>query len=398
MPVVPVLTEPYRLLLEDARIEDFFEDDLLSMARKSLKTFLEMSLDLELTHKLGCSRHARSSDRQGYRNGYYTRDLATGFGLIEDLRVPRCRDGSFEHALFGHYQRRTRQVDHFVRTLFFLGVSTRQAGEALEALLGFEPSATAVSNIVRGIDDEVQRYHQRPLSDHYVYLFVDGLTVTIKEAPRAVKRLVLVAYGITVDGRRELIDYRCVQSESSAEWERFLSSLEARGLRGANLKLIITDGGTGLKAALPMVFPDTPNQLCWAHKMRNVAGHLRKSQQQACLGGAKRIYLALNRREAIHAWKEWEERWKPEAPEAVACLARDLQRLLTFFQCPAEHRRIVRTTNYIERLIREVRRRTRPMGAFADKPSCDRLLYGTLKRVNKRWNQRKPLPGFTHKS
>jgi transposase-like protein len=111
---------------------------------------------------------------------------------------------------------------------------------------------------------------------------------------------VLVAYGITTDGRRELLDYRCVQSESAAEWERFLGSLEARGLRGSNLKLIITDGGTGLKAALPMVFPEIPNQLCWAHKMRNVAGHLRKSQQ-------------------------------------LPCLSRDLQRLLTFFQCPAQH-------------------------------------------------------------
>lgn len=398
MPNNAVLAQPLGLLLEGSASEDFYADDLLSLARRHLKTLLETGLEVELTSRLGCGHHVRSSSRSGYRNGHYKRDLATGFGLLEGLRIPRCREGGFARSLLARYRRRSQQVDQFIRTLFFLGVSTRGVGEALEVLFGFAPSATTVSSVVAGIDSEVKSYHRRPLCDDYLYLFLDGLTVTLREAPQAKKRLVLLAYGITLDGRRDLLDYRLVSSESSTEWERFLGSLYARGLHGENLQLVTTDGGSGLKAALPLVYGDVPHQLCWAHKMRNVAGYLNKAQEQLCLGQAKRIYLASNRREARAAWNEWKERWEEQAPRAVACLGRDLESLLTFLQCPAEHRRIVRTTNYIERLIREIRRRTRPMGSFADRSSCDRLFYGVIKRLNKNWKNKKPLPGFTQLS
>ena len=398
MPQTAVLAEPLNLLLSSSTSEEFFEDDLLSLARRHLKTLLETSLDLEMTAYLGCGRHIRSDTRGDWRNGYYTRDLVTGFGVLERLRIPRCRKGGFEPSLFGRYQRRKEQVDRFVRSLFFLGVSTRGVGEALELLLGFSPSASCVSKVVAGIDEEVKAFHKRPLSDEYRYLFLDGLTVRLKELPQAATRLVLVAYGITTDGRRDLIDYRVVQSESASEWERFLESLYDRGLRGLNLKMLTTDGGSGLKAALPLIYPEIPKQLCWAHKLRNVANYLPKSQQTECVREARPIYLANTRREARKAWNDWEARWAGAAPEAVACLGRDLEWLLTFLNCPQEHRRLVRTTNYIERLIRELRRRTRPMGAFADRPSCDRLFYGVTQRLNRKWRSKKPLPEFTHKN
>ena len=137
-----------------------------------------------------------------------------------------------------------------------------------------------------------------------------------------------------------------------------------------------------------------------AHKLRNVAGHLKKSRQAECLAQAQEIYRARSRSQARAAWKRWKERWEQEAPQAVSCLGRDLEALLTFLSVPGlppEHHRLVRTTNYIERLIRELRRRTRPMGAFADKPSCDRLFYGVVRRINRNWS-RKTLPAFTHKT
>jgi transposase-like protein len=298
-------------------------------------------------------------------------------------------------SLFARYQRRHREVDHFARTLFFLGVSTRGVSEALEVLLGFEPSAAAVSAIVAGLDAQVKAFHERPLSDEYLYLFLDGVTMTIKEMPGAQTRLVLVAYGITPEGRRALLDYKIVKSESASEWEQFLNNLYERGLKGASLRLIVTDGGSGLRAALPLVYGEVPQQLCWAHKLRNVAGLLKKEQQAPCLQQAAAIYRAGTRRAARQAWDEWRARWEGEAPKAVACLERDLEALLAFLACPGEHHRRIRTTNYIERLFREVRRRTRPMGAFANKASCDRMLYGTLTRIDRRWS-RIILPGFTH--
>lgn len=399
MPHPDVLARPLAALAEGlaepGTAEGFFTEDLLSLARRHLKSFLEISLERELTAYLGCGSHVRSAERRDYRNGYYTRDLATGFGLLQDLRIPRSRKGGFQPSLFQRYERRKRDVEQFIQALFFAGVSTRAVAEVLEVLWGYAPSASTVSAVVAQIDAEVKAFHQRELGDDYVYLFLDGLTVTLKELPTAKKRLVLVAYGITRDGRRVLLDYHLAASESGPEWERFLLKLQGRGLRGAHLQLIITDGGSGLGKALPLVYGEVPHQLCWAHKLRNVAGHLKKSQQAECLAQAQELYRARNRTTVRKAWKAWKARWQGEAPEAVACLERDLEALCTFLQCPPKHHRLIRTTNYIERLIRELRRRTRPMGAFADRSSCDRLFYGVVRRVNRSWS-RKTLPHFTH--
>jgi putative transposase len=397
---MPAATIPFCSL--DGLLERLDEDDragdaLLSVAREHLKLLMEASLEVERSAQLGRARSQRVPGA-GYRNGYYQRDLETGFGIIRQLRVPRLRQGGLEQQVFERYQRRQRDVERFIRALFFAGVSTRGVGEVLEILWGYAPSASCVSRIVAAIDKEVASYHARPLGDDFLYLFLDGLTVTLKEAPRAKKRLVLVAYGLTLDGRRVLLDYRVAPSESAEEWERFLLSLRRRGLLGANLRLVVTDGGKGLRRAAADAYPDTPIQLCWAHKLRNVAGYLHRAHERTCLAGARRIYLAANRREALQAWKQWEATWQGREPEAVACLARDLEALLTFLKCPPEHRRIVRTTNYIERLIRELRRRTRPMGAFAHKTSCERLFYGVIRRLNKRWSDRKPLPEFTQQT
>lgn len=399
MPQTTFLAQPLAALAEGLRepgtAEGFFQEDLLSLARRHLKSFLEISLERELTAYLGCGSHVRSPGRRDHRNGYYARDLATGFGLLQELRIPRSRRGGFRPSLFQRYERRKREVEQFIQALFFAGVSTRGVAEVLEILWGYAPSASTVSAVVAQIDAEVRAFHRRELEDDYVYLFLDGLTVTLKELPTAKKRLVLVAYGITRDGRRVLLDYQLAASESSTEWERFLLRLQGRGLAGKHLRLITTDGGSGLRKALPLVYGDIPHQLCWAHKLRNVAGHLKKDQEGPCLAQAQELYRAQNRTALRRAWKDWRGRWQAEAPAAVACLAADLESLSTFLQCPAEHHVLIRTTNYIERLIRELRRRTRPMGAFADKSSCDRLFYGVVRRVNRNWS-RKTLPGFTH--
>jgi len=401
MPQPSVLGRPLAALAENLQepgtAEGFFVDDLLSLARRHLKSFLEISLERELTAYLGCGSHVRSADRQDYRNGFYTRDLATGFGLLQELRIPRSRRGGFQPSLFQRYERRKKDVEQFIQSLFFAGVSTRAVGEVLELLWGYAPSASTVSAVVAQLDAEVKAFHQRPLDDHYVYLFLDGLTVTLRELPAAKKRLVFVAYGITRDGRRVLLDYYLAASESSTEWERFLNKLQQRGLRGKHLKLITTDGGSGVCKAVPLAYDEIPHQLCWAHKLRNVAKHLKKSQERACLAQAQEIYRAENRKAARAAWKRWKESWEVEAPTAVACLAADLEALCTFLDCPAEHHRQIRTTNYIERVIRELRRRTRPMGSFAEKSSCDRLFYGVVKRINRNWS-RKTLPGFTQQT
>jgi putative transposase len=372
-------------------------DYLMDEFRGSLKVFLENVLRAECDLMLGFAPYERGIGRPDMRNGYYERDLETVFGLLEDLRIPRTRKGTFETKLFAKYQRRQKQVASLIREMFVRGVSTRRIGEVLTPLLGIEPSAATVSRIAKSLDAEVAKYRKKQLSDDFIYLFLDGVTMKVKEAPKAVKKLVLCAYGVTAEGRRELIAFSLAKSESESCWEAFLKDLSDRGLEGKNLKLICTDGGAGMIRAADLVYYGVPRQRCWAHKGRNVAGKLRRTNQEECLSGMKRIYCQKNRTAAIKVYREWEARWEAEEPEAVACLAKDLEELLTFYLMPEAHWKKVRTTNLIERIFREVRRRTRPMSSFANSASCARVIFAVFDGFNKRWEHR-PFPDFTQKA
>lgn len=171
----------------------------------------------------------------------------------------------------------------------------------------------------------------------------------------------------------------------------------ARGLEGQGLRLISTDGCPGLHRALDTVYPYEPRQRCWAHKLRNLAAKLPRAHQETCLREAKGIYLARTRREALARFWTWAARWREVAPKAVACLQDDLEELLAFLGWPSAHWRTIRTTNAIERAFREVRRRTRPMSCFQNRASVDRIIYGVLSYLNKKWKER-PLRHFTQNS
>jgi len=387
----------FELLLTSGDREQDPLDYLLDEYRGSVKVFLEEALRAECDIHLGFAPYKRGIGRPDSRNGYYQRDLETVFGLLEDLKIPRTRNNTFETKLFKKWQRRQRQVANLIKEMFVRGVSTRKIGEVLTPLLGIEPSATTVSRIAKALDVEVEKYRKKPLSDKFIYLFLDAVTMKIKEAPRAVKKLVLCAYGVTAEGRRELISFRIEQSESESCWTVFLNDLSNRGLHGENLKLIATDGGAGLIKAVDMVYYGVPRQRCWAHKGRNVAAKLRRKNQDECLFGMKKIYNQDNRRSAITAYREWATRWRNEEPGAVACVERDLEELLTFYNMPREHWKKVRTTNLIERIFREVRRRTNPMTSFPNRASCDRVIFAVFDSFNKRW-ERHPFLDFTQKS
>jgi putative transposase len=376
---------------------DRFWEDSGARMRALLTGLLEGALEEEMVTLLGASRYRRTEARRGYRNGFYERDLATQIGIVTAIRVPRARGLGGERAVFDRYQRRQGEVDRLIRDTFLRGVSTREVGRVLQGLLGEPVSAQTVSRVARSLDEEVRRFHEAPLADDVVYLLLDGVSLRVKTAGGVKRRLVLCAYGISLGGERRLLDFRLARSESQASWEAFLNALRERGLLGQHLKLVVTDGCPGLHTALEVVYPYVPLQRCWAHKLRNVANLLKRSQREACLEGARAIYEARTRRDAIRAFWAWSRRWRDEAPRAVACLERDLHELLAHFSCPAAHRRKVRTTNVIERCFREVRRRTRPMSCFTNDASCERIVYAVMAHLNRRWEE-KPLHEFTHKS
>lgn len=377
--------------------EDEFWRDSQEKQRVLLKALLEGALEEEMTQLLGVGRYRRTECRQGYRNGFYSRDLVTQFGILSGVRVPRSRERHEGFTVVERYRRYEARVEALIREVFLAGVSTRRVGAALEPLLGERPSAQTVSRIARQLDDQVASFHTRPLVNDVQYLFLDGVGMRVKGAAGAKRRLVLCAYGIGTDGIRRMIDFRPAASESTAAWEGFLRQLYERGLTGRQLRLVVTDGCAGLHGALATVYPYVPRQRCWAHKLRNVANLLKRDQQKACLSGARQIYLAPNRREAVRAYWRWAREWRSRTPKAVDCLRRDLDELLSFLAMPEPHRVLVRTTNAIERCFVEVRRRTRPMTCFTNDASCERMMYAVFAHLNKDW-QRAPLTAFTHNS
>ncbi len=330
------------------------------------------------------------------RNGSYPRHLLSALGDIE-LSVPRTRRFC-PTGVLKSYARRAPEIDRTILAGFVLGLSTRKVGEVLLALLGRAVSASTVSRVAKTLDAAVAAFHARPLANRYKALMLDGVVLARKTGAGALKRPVLVALGIHADGKKEIIDFRLAASESAAAWERFLTDLHRRGLTGEGLEVICADGGQGLIAALPTVYPGIPLQRCWAHKIRNVLDKVRKADRDAVKARLHAIMNAPNRPRALSAARRFADAWEKTYPKAVACLRNDLDDLLTCFQYSTlAERKQVRTTNAIERRFREVRRRTRPMGTFQDRTSMDRILFAVFIHENKSQGASTPF-SLTHNS
>jgi putative transposase len=389
--------------LTNLKVTDLWKEynglgDFWDMQEEAVKDFrrrfIERALEAERDLLIGCRYYERASERKDYRNGYWRRWITVKDGRLE-IRMPRMRGLHYESGIIPRYKHRVDEVDSALLKVFLYGASTRLAGEALRPLLGEGLSAQTISNIAGSLDEDLKRYHRRKLQDRYLYLFLDGIILKTKTGFGAKKKAVLVAYGIKVDGRRELIDFTVTNAESEKRWWRFLNDLARRGLRGEALGLVVTDGNPGLENAVDLVWPFVKRQRCWAHKLRNVANYLKRKHVDRCMKEAAAIYKATNRKEAEQAYGKWQKKWTPLAPKAVKCLEKDLEELLNFYSCPKEIWVKVRTTNVIERAFREVRRRTRPMSCFNNVQSIERIVYAKLTHLNEQWGM-KPLKEFTH--
>jgi putative transposase len=390
-----VVREP---CLGDFDLDSWLWEDLTARAREQLQALLEASMETELTERLGYAPYQRDPAVHGdYRNGCYERALDTQFGPIRGLRVPRARQGGTGYRVLERYSRRAPWVNQLVQEMFLAGIGTRRVGLLVGSLLGASVSASAVSRVSRQLGERARAWHTRKLADDYRYLILDGVRVRIKGACGPVRWVALCVYGITLEGKREMIDCLPARGESEAEWVALLEDLRRRGLSGDKVELAITDGAQGLINALQFVFPRIPLQRCWAHKLRNVANCLPAKHRQACLRDAAAIYQAASRREALHLFRCWKVKWQAAAPKAVACLEKDLESLVTFFSQPKAHWKKIRTTNVIERQFREVRRRTNPMTCFVNQQSADRILFAIFHYANQRWAG-SLLKEFTQKS
>jgi len=371
-----------------------WESDYRVAGRRALQGILEGQMRYRIDRYLEEMARRGEADR---RNGSFSRHLLTELGDIE-LHVARSRRTSAVEVVRA-YARRVDRVDRMILACFVLGLSTRKVAQALLPVLGEPVSATTVSRVAKSLDQAVESFHRRPIRRWYRFLVLDEVVLKRKTGAGAVKRVVLEAFGITREGKKEVIDFSVVPGESQSSWEGFLCDLYRRGLTGEGLELIVTDGGKGLLAALPLVYPGLGVQRCWAHKARNVLNCVRKADWELVKADLHRISHASGLWEAQRAVGSFCARWKALYPKAVRSLVGYEEELLSFFQLKDSSLwPQLRTTNAIERRFREVRRRTRPMGVFSDRTSMDRILYSVFSYENLKQGIGTPFLALTQNS
>src|SRR5215218_9471061 len=368
---------------EDTRPTAMSQDEFTQMLTTQMKEAVRLAivtvLEEEITALVGALPHERSLTRTDRRNGHYARDLDTTMGHIEDLAVPRTRSGH-KTQLFERYARRRPELDEAIAGMFIKGVSTRGVGDVMESLTGSTPSASTVSRVFHTLEGEYQAWKSRPLSPRYEYLFADGTYFTVIYEGEGCKMPILVVIGIKPSGEREVLGFSVGDRENQRAWEGVFEDLKHRGVR--EVGLAITDGHQAMLNALSAKFPGVKRQRCVKHKMENVLGYLPKKHRTVVGEELKAIFYQENREKAEQVALAWCEKYRREYPSAVECLWRDYDACLTFYSFPPEHWKAIRTTNAIERLIEEVKRRSHKMGAaFRNEESCLLMFYAVIRGV-----------------
>jgi transposase-like protein len=383
-----------------ARMQQALWNSGHDLARRCLQRWCQLVMEAERDAFLACRRHERSSARRGYRNGYEPRRLGSKHGLLR-LRVPRTRgtERPFRTLLFDLYERRAPVIERTVEAWVAAGCSTRKVTQQMIETFGQIISPTTVSAIVARIDQEMAAWRRRPLTRSYRVLWLDAKHGKLRKPPRKGRRrgrkqkgVMLVAWGLTHDGREELVDFQAVAGEERYEvWEPFLRRLWQRGVKswnpwGERLELVVTDGQAGLEAAVDMVFPTTPKQRCVFHKLKNLPAHLRdRGHREAIRASASAVLKGVQT--APEAWARldaWSARWRDLEPEAVAWLRAGFERMLTYLTVTPALRTRVRTTNPAERFIKEIEAATGHVPVWENPQSWQRHLWILWKDLKRR--------------
>jgi len=361
-------------------VNDFWRE-LQGEATRFVKVRLERALVVEQGRRVGCGRYKHTRRRRGYRNGSYARDLLTRYGWIEDLRIPRVREGGIESEVLERYRRRQRVVDRVLLEAFLLGHSTRKSIRWFRSLFGRGVSPQAVSNIVKELDHQVQQYHRRWLGDDYRFLYLDGLWITLSK-PVKVKKVLLVALGVKQDGSKELLSFQLADSESESWWWGFISDLKQRGLKGEGLEVIISDQAPGLVKAIRSLYPRVSHQVCASHKANDISAHLANNRHRhRIIADALYVFEATTATQVRKRLRLFCGKWWSKEPKAVRNFVRGFEHCLTYLEYPDPIRTMLKTNNPVERYLQELRRRIIPMRSFNNARSAERIIYGIIAYV-----------------
>lgn len=357
-----------------------FEND--EAVRNLIQKTVQEVLEAEMDEALGAGKSERTDRRLGYRSGYYERKLTTRIGTLE-LRVPQDRGGLFRTEVFARYQRSEKALLLALAEMYVQGVSTRKVRAVTEQLCGHAFSASSVSAITTQLDTELEHFARRPLTEEYPYLVLDARYERVREAGVIRTRAVLVAIGIDWEGRRQVLAVELANRESATAWRDLLIGLKQRGLSGVHL--IVTDDHDGLKKAVAEVLPVALWQRCYVHFLRNALDYLPRRAQQACLQELRWLYARRNAVEARADLNGWLERWQDKHPRLCAWVEANIEETFTYYQLPIEHHKHLKSTNLLERLNQEFKRRTHVVRIFPDEPSCLRLVRAIAVETHEEW-------------
>jgi len=352
-----------------------------------LRTLVERTvqaiLETEMSAHLGAERYEREAGRTGYRNGTKPRTLVTRVGALQ-LAVPQDRDGTFSTELFARYQRSEQALVSTLLEMYLQGVSTRKVAAITEELCGVSFSKSQVSALTSRLDADLLAWRSRPLTETtYPYLTVDARYEHVRIDGRVVSQGVLIVAGVRGDGQREILTIAVADTESEASYLSLFQALKERGLRGVDL--VTSDDHAGLRSAIARCFQGASWQRCQVHVSRNLLSTVSQRRRRELADDLRGIFAASTRTQATAAAQAAADRWRPTHSALATRLEEDLEDALTCLSFPAEHRRRIRTTNGVERLNQELKRRTRVVRIFPHKASLLRLVTALAMEQSDEW-------------
>lgn len=368
------------------------ETTLDRMVRKSVEETLNAMLDAEADEITGAARYERSGERKAYRAGHYERDLTVKAGKMS-LKVPKLKGAVFESAVIERYRRREESVEEALIDMYLAGVSTRQVDDVSQLLWGDRMPSQTLSDKLKKVYADIDEWRGRPLEQDYPYLFMDGVWHKRCWGGSVENVSILVAVGVGMDGRREVLSVAEGMKEDSESWREFIKGMLARGLKG--VRLVTGDRCAGLVAAVNELLPGARYQRCMVHFERNILAKVNPKNRDWAADALKAIFSMESRDKALEkaesVAKDMEAR---KLREAAKCLREGISETTTYLldDYPREHRRRIRTNNMIERLNREIRRRTRVVGSFPDGRSALMLICARVRYVtSSEWSTRRYL-------
>src|SRR5437763_249476 len=356
-----------------------FQQYLRELARGAIRVVVEDVMREELDALLGVGWGECNPKRKGYRNGHYTRDLVTSSGRLEDLKVPRDREGHFHTQVFERYSRYEPHIAEGLTQMFVAGTSTQKVGEVAQTLMGVAPSASTISRLNQTLTQQFEAWRERPLQEHWRILYLDGVHFSIRHGDKADATIILTALGVDQEGHKEVLALRACAEEDKDGWACLLQDLRRRG--ATHIDLMVTDGHDGLLAAVSELFTATPRQRCLVHKQRNVLNAIPRRERGEVQAELTGIWEQPTKPEALTQLAAFKAKYAQRYPEAVRSLAEDEEHLLTFYAFPQSMHRHIQTTNAIESLFSNVRQRTDQIDVFTTETSCLTIVWATIQDI-----------------